>query len=98
MKVRPPSDYGSAAEEAIGAKRADYFVAGTLVVWDVDLNQYIVRSYRHDRPEESALFRSGEVADAEPALPDWRIAVNDVFDLRYEEVANAERSDGKQEG
>lgn len=37
VEVRSEGDYGLAAERALAAKRADYFAAGTLVVWDVDL-------------------------------------------------------------
>ena len=37
VEVRSPSDYGPAAEREMRAKRADYFSAGTLVVWDVDV-------------------------------------------------------------
>ena len=36
VEVRSENDYGDAAEEAMAAKRADYFEAGTAVVWDVD--------------------------------------------------------------
>ena len=36
VEVRSKTDYGNAAEEAMAAKRADYFLAGTKVVWDVD--------------------------------------------------------------
>jgi Uma2 family endonuclease len=36
VEVRSPDDYGPAAERAMADKRADYFAAGTLVVWDVD--------------------------------------------------------------
>ena len=35
-EVRSESDYGRAAETALAAKRADYFEAGTQIVWDVD--------------------------------------------------------------
>src|SRR5437763_435964 len=35
-EVRSENDYGDAAEAEMAAKRADYFAAGTLVVWDVD--------------------------------------------------------------
>src|SRR5262245_54099261 len=35
VEVRSDGDYGPAAEAEIAAKRADYFEAGTLVVWDV---------------------------------------------------------------
>src|SRR5574341_258583 len=36
-EVRSENDYGPAAESEMAKKRADYFAAGTLVVWDVDL-------------------------------------------------------------
>jgi len=34
VEVRSENDYGDAAEDELAAKRADYFAAGTLVVWD----------------------------------------------------------------
>ena len=37
VEVRSENDYGGQAERGIARKRADYFAAGTLVVWDVDL-------------------------------------------------------------
>src|SRR5690348_5548845 len=44
--VRSGGDYGPAAEAAIVEKRRDYFAAGTLVVWDVDLlSEDVVRKY-----------------------------------------------------
>lgn len=36
VEVGSEGDYGPAAETAMAAKRADYFEAGTKVVWDVD--------------------------------------------------------------
>jgi Uma2 family endonuclease len=36
-EIRSENDYGREAEAEIAAKRGDYFAAGTLVVWDVDL-------------------------------------------------------------
>ena len=36
-EVRSDCDYGTKAERAMADKRADYFAAGTLVVWDVDV-------------------------------------------------------------
>jgi Uma2 family endonuclease len=35
-KIRSEGDYGPTAEQEMRDKRADYFAAGTLVVWDVD--------------------------------------------------------------
>lgn len=36
-EIRSENDYGAQAERELRDKRADYFAAGTLVVWDVDL-------------------------------------------------------------
>lgn len=81
-EVRSEEDYGPAAEKRLAQKRADYFVAGARVVWDVDvLRDEIVRSYVAESPEPR-LFRRGELADAEPALPGWSMRVDDLFERR----------------
>ena len=81
VEVRSEGDYGPQAERAMAVKRADYFAAGTLVVWDVDLlSQNVVRKYLANSPTTSAIFRRGEFADAEPAVPGWRMLVNDLFE------------------
>lgn len=81
VEVRSEGDYGPSAEREIVEKRADYFAAGTKVVWDVDLlSDDVVRVYRADSPEQPTLFRRGEIADAEPAVPGWKFAVNELFD------------------
>ena len=80
-EVRSENDYGPAAELAMADKRDDYFAAGTLVVWDVDPIAETIASYRHDARDKPTIFRRGEIADAEPAVPGWRIAVNEVFDV-----------------
>src|SRR5260370_34369708 len=81
VEVRSESDYGSQAEKAMAAKRADYFAAGTLVVWDVDvLREERVLVYRASDPVHPAVYRRGEIAEAEPALPGWRMAVDALFD------------------
>lgn len=79
VEVRSKGDYGDAAEAEMVAKRADYFEAGTAVVWDVDPKAKVVRAYRADAPEKPTTFGSGEVADAEPALPGWRLAIDQIF-------------------
>ena len=80
VEVRSEGDYGAAAEIAMARKRADYFAAGTLVVWDVDLlSEDVVRVYRATDPENPTIYRRGEVAEAEPALPGWRMPVDDLF-------------------
>lgn len=80
VEVRSENDYGPAAEQDMAAKRRDYFAAGTVVVWDVDLiGPEVVRCYRADNPEQPEVFRRGDIANAEPALPGWRMEVEDIF-------------------
>jgi Uma2 family endonuclease len=81
VEVRSENDYGRAAEEKIRQKRADYFACGTLVVWDVNLmSEDVIKSYKASDPAHPAIFRRGENADAEPAVPGWRMAVHDLFE------------------
>jgi Uma2 family endonuclease len=64
----------------MAAKRADYFAAGTRVVWDVDvLREQVVRVYRAADSEHPAVYRRGEIAEAEPALPGWSMPVDELF-------------------
>jgi Uma2 family endonuclease len=80
VEVRSEGDYGPAAEREMAEKRADYFVAGTLVVWDVDLlSDDVVRVYRADRPHDPTIYRRGDKADAEPAVPQWTMPVDKLF-------------------
>ena len=80
VEVRSEGDYGPQAERAMARKRADYFGAGTLVVWDVDLlGEDIVKSYSRIDPNTPIMYRRGDVAAAELALPGWSIAVDDLF-------------------
>src|SRR5919109_4159866 len=79
-EIRSEGDYGPGAEQAIADKRADYFAAGTLVVWDVDLlSEEAVRVYRASEPNRPTVYRRGEVAEAEPALPGWSVPVDELF-------------------
>jgi len=79
VEVRSEGDYGDAAEEKMAAKRADYFQAGTPVVWDVDPIARCVWKYQATSPNQPIRFIRGEQADAEPAVPGWRIAVDRIF-------------------
>jgi Uma2 family endonuclease len=90
VEVRSEEDYGPAAERAMADKRADYFDAGTQVVWDVDPRTCTIASYRNPnlaRPgkgrQEAAskptVFRAGDTAHAEPAVPGWTVAVNELI-------------------
>lgn len=79
-EVRSEGDYGPKAERTLAKKRADYFAAGTLVVWDVDLlSENVVRVYRADDRLHPAIYGRAEMAEAEPALPGWRMPVDDLF-------------------
>jgi Uma2 family endonuclease len=80
VEVRSENDYGPAAEERMARKRADYFAAGTLVVWDVDLvGLDVVRAYRKGEAQPR-IYRRGEAADAEPAVPGWSMPVDELFE------------------
>jgi len=81
VEVRSENDYGVAEEEKMKQKRADYFASGTRVVCDVDLlSVNTIYKYCYDAPDSPIIFRSGEIADAEPALPSWRISIDELFD------------------
>ncbi len=79
VEVRSENDYGPAADRAIAAKRRDYFEAGTLIVWDVGPIAELIVAYHHDDPDHPRNFRRGDIADSEPAVPGWRIAVDEIF-------------------
>jgi len=80
VEVRSEGDYGPSAERSIVAKIRDYLAAGTIVVWDVDvLREGVVRVYRSAEPDKTTLYRRGELAEAEPALPGWSIPVDSLF-------------------
>ncbi len=77
--VRSESDYGPSAEEEMAAKRAEYFEAGTRIVWDVDPVAECIHVYRAESPDSPHTLTRDHVGDAEPVLPGWRVDVNWVF-------------------
>ena len=79
VEVRSENDYGPSAELEMAAKRDDYFLAGTLVVWDVDPIAKTIKSYRRDAQDQPQTFGLGDVANAEPAVPGWSVAVDWVM-------------------
>ena len=80
VEVRSEGDYGPTAEQERAQKRADYFAAGTLIVWDVDLvGDDVVRCYRAINPDAPIAYKRGEQAAAEPAVPGWTLAVDRLF-------------------
>jgi Uma2 family endonuclease len=79
-EIRSENDYGREAELELAAKRKDYFAAGTLVVWDVDLLSVdIVKVYRTSDPDNPRIYQRGQMAEAEPAVPGWRMPVDELF-------------------
>ena len=79
VEVRSKGDYGPAAEVEMAAKRADYFEAGTAVVWDVDPVDDLIRVYQSATPDQPTIYGPGTSADAEPVMPGWRVDVDAVF-------------------
>ncbi|MGI9304881.1 MAG: Uma2 family endonuclease [Gammaproteobacteria bacterium] len=80
VEIRSENDYGPVAERAVAAKRAEYFAAGTQVVWDVDLlGEDVVRVYRADDPDTPTVYGRRDDAQAEPAVPGWKMSVDDLF-------------------
>jgi Uma2 family endonuclease len=79
VEVRSENDYGEPAETEIAEKRADYFAAGTKVVWDVDPIAEVIHVYRASNPTQSTTYRHGQLADAEDAVPGWKISVDSIF-------------------
>lgn len=80
VEVRSENDYGPKAEREIAQKRRDYFATGTLVVWDVDLLSVdVIKSYLATDPDTPIIFRRGDVANAEPAVPGWTMLVDHLF-------------------
>lgn len=79
VEVRSEGDYTRRAEQAIRAKRDDYFAAGTRVVWDVDPIAETIHVYRDTDPQDFTVYRRGDLAEADPAVPGWRVPVDWVF-------------------
>jgi Uma2 family endonuclease len=79
-EVRSEGDYGTRAEQKITEKRKDYFKAGTLCVWDIDMQSPdVVKAYFRYNPENPVIFRRGDVAHAGDAVPGWSIPVDSLF-------------------
>ena len=81
VEVRSEYDFGPRMEIEIAQKRADYFTAGTLVVWDVDpFGEDVIKKYAASDPQTPQIFRRGQIADAEPAVPGWTMRVDEIFE------------------
>ncbi|HUQ70095.1 MAG TPA: Uma2 family endonuclease [Planctomycetaceae bacterium] len=80
VEIRTLGDYGPRSDRFVTDRRTDYFAAGALVVWDVDLlSNDVVQVYRATAPETPTIYRPGDIAEAEPAVPGWTVAVNELL-------------------
>ena len=80
-EVRSEGDYGPSAEGEMEKKRGEYFAAGTTVVWDVDLDSDdVIRVHRAASPDQPTIYRRGQLAEAEPAVPGWKMPVDELFE------------------
>ncbi len=77
VEVRSENDYGPKAERDIAEKIADYFAAGTQVIWNVDaLGPDVVRVHQASDPNAVTVCRRGDVAGAKPAVSGWTMAID----------------------
>ena len=44
------------------------------------LSPDVVRVYRASAPESPTVYRRGDTAEAEPAVPGWTMPVDDLFE------------------
>lgn len=80
VEIRSEGDYGPLAERRLAQKRRDYFAAGTLCVWDVDvLSPERIKSYHANDPENPVAYRTGDIADAGEAIPGWSMPVDELL-------------------
>ena len=80
VEIRSEGDYGPHAERRLAEKRCDYFAAGTLCVWDVDvLGPEIIKSYHANDPENPLVYGKGDVAHAGDAVPGWSVPVDELL-------------------
>jgi Uma2 family endonuclease len=79
VEVRSESDYLPGADEAMAEKRADYFEAGTRMVWDVDPVNGVINVYTAPTQLPARVWRRGQIADIEPIAPGWRMDVNKIL-------------------
>lgn len=87
---RRQADYGEVTREFLLADAAqvihvseeiqDYLAAETRVAWDVDTHSPdVVRVYRATEPDAPTVYRRGDVAEAELAVPGWTMRVDELF-------------------
>ena len=81
VEIRSENDYGTKEDEKIKQKIRDYFLAGTQVVWDVDLiGSPTIKAYFAHNPDNPIIFCRGEIVHAEPVLSGWSMPVDELFE------------------
>ncbi|MGH2531636.1 MAG: Uma2 family endonuclease [Thermomicrobiales bacterium] len=73
VEVMSPSDRPGKVQEKVDL----YLGAGVPLVWWVKPRDRVVAVYRPDQP--AMLYREGDELDGAPILPDFRLAVADIF-------------------
>lgn len=73
VEILSPSD----KQEEIDEKVAEYLAAGVALVWVVNARFRTVTVFRADAEPE--LFNVRQELSAEPHLPNFRVAVRDLF-------------------
>lgn len=80
VEVRSQSDYSPTRNREYAEKRGDYFAIGTEVVWDVAPVKRTVTKYTRGQDAPVTWGAGADAdADAEPALPGWRMPVARLF-------------------
>lgn len=91
VEIHSENDYGPSKEREHAEKRKDYFATGTLVVWDADPLAATVTAYSSADPLTPKVFGRGDTADAEPAVPGWRLSVDTSSVAHKKPLAAAHR-------
>ena len=65
----------------MAAKRADYFAAGTAVVWDVDTVAELIHVYRADAPSRMRPTAEARSPRPSPPSPGWRPDVDAILSI-----------------
>ena len=79
MSVSLPVEVRLPLPAAVDRHHILWSYAGTLVVWDVDPQAETVAVYRATDPTQAKIYRRGETAEAVPAVPNWRMNVDEIF-------------------
>jgi Uma2 family endonuclease len=81
IEIREENEYDEASARARRIRFGEYFAAGTRLIWDIDPENATVISHRPDSGQP-VVFTDGEIANAEPYLPGWKIEVRGLFSDR----------------